>query len=472
MSGAEVKKSREMTELHAQFVSLVDAAANKHVFAIAKADRNGKSFEQRARIVLKNDDSHYVTGVVYEPMTEDTQGDFMTADEIQKAAYWYMKNAQCVDVQHSFESEPGACVVESWVEKADITVGNQDIKAGTWMMTMEITDDDLWDAVEKGGITGFSVGGTCIYGADDVELETSKTAKEETTVQENENNVQVTEEKRGFLVKMAKMLGLSNVIKGDVTDEYEKWNRGSSFWNAFDALESTLRKWDAFNECYIYQTDETKIKEALMEFSAIITDILADTADNSVVKAVNGPKTDEKRVTKHADDTVASIKAAYEQLGAVVKSLEVDTNNKEKEESEVNKAEVEAIIKAELAKAGITKAEDDAQAAAPAETPEAPAEEAPAAKEAPEAPAEAAPEEEAPAEVTQEAVEKMVADAVAKAMKPAGENLTMDQVAEIVNKAVADAVAPIAKHTGVPSNMNGETVEKQATEQHYLAGIL
>lgn len=464
-------KSREMTEVHAQFVSLVDAAANKHIFAIAKADGNNKNFEQKARIILKNADSHYVTGVVYEPMTEDTQGDFMTAEEIQKAAYWYMKNAQCVDVQHSFESEPGACVVESWVEKGDIVVGGQDIKAGTWMMTMEITDDDLWSAVEKGSITGFSIGGTCIYGDDDVDLEKNKATKGE-DMEDNNSTAQNAEEKTGFLVKMANFLGLSNIIKGDVTDLYNRWNKGSSFWNAMEALEDSLRKWDSYNECYVYQTDEVKIKEALMEFSAIITDILADDTEGSVIKAVSGPKDKAERAEKSADDALASIRAAHEQLTAVNKGSDSDTNNKEKEESEVNKAEVEAIIKAELAKAGIIKAEDGAETEAPApETPETQAEEVPAADDKPEVTEPETPAAEAPAEVTQEAVEKMVADAVAKAMQPVEEKLTMDQVAEIVNKAVAEAVEPIKKHTGVPSNLNGETVEKQA-ERHYLAGIL
>ncbi len=36
-------------------------------------------------------------------------------------------------------------------------------------MTVEITDPDVWAAVEKGEITGFSMGGTGIYSEDDVD---------------------------------------------------------------------------------------------------------------------------------------------------------------------------------------------------------------------------------------------------------------------------------------------------------------
>ncbi|MGN1432880.1 MAG: XkdF-like putative serine protease domain-containing protein [Ruminococcus sp.] len=44
-------------------------------------------------MVKTDNDSHFVTGIVYEPMSEDAHGNYMTADEIQKAAYWYAKNS-------------------------------------------------------------------------------------------------------------------------------------------------------------------------------------------------------------------------------------------------------------------------------------------------------------------------------------------------------------------------------------------
>ena len=463
-------KSTEMTDAHIQFVSLVDAAANKRTFIIAKADDGGEDFEHTARIIKADTESHIVTGVVYEPLTEDTQGDFMTAEEIQKAAYWYMKNAQGVDIQHSFLQQEGVSVVESWIERNDTTINGAAVKAGTWMMTMEINDADIWDAITKGDITGFSMGGYCTYGEEDIDLDEMEKNSTGTTEAG-------TEEKRGFLVKMAQMLGLSSLLKGEVADTYNERIKGSNFWAAIDSLESALRKWDSFNDKYVYETDAVKIKEALLEFSAIITNIMQIEDDNMVAKAVLGT---EKPANKASEEAVVSLKAEIEKAQTLVKSLEGNTNTKEKEESDVTKAEIQELVKAEVAKAMTAKA-DDAEAAA---TPEAPEATTGAEEAAPEAEAPAAGEtpEEDGAEITEEAIEKMVAEAVAKATAPAQEQpaekaaITMEQVSEMiekaVQKAVGEAVEPIAKHTGVPSNMNGNVEKNDKTEQHYLAGIL
>ena len=78
----------------------------------------------------------------------------------------------------------------------------------------------------------------------------------------------------------------------------------------------------------------------------------------------------------------------------------------------------------------------------------------------------------APAELTPEAIEKMVQTAIEKAMQPQQETVTAEQVQDMITKAVAAAVDPVLKSKGLPSNLNGSTVEKQAGEEHYLHGIL
>ncbi len=36
-------------------------------------------------------------------MVEDSQGNYMTEEEIAKAAHWFMKNEGSVDIQHCFK---------------------------------------------------------------------------------------------------------------------------------------------------------------------------------------------------------------------------------------------------------------------------------------------------------------------------------------------------------------------------------
>ncbi|MCM1227503.1 MAG: XkdF-like putative serine protease domain-containing protein [Clostridium sp.] len=156
---SEIAKTRCISDARIEFVSLVDKAANKKSFLIAKAENGSAGFSSFGRIVKTDSESHYVTGIVYEPMTEDSQGDFMTESEIQKAAVWFMKNGSGIDLQHNFKKFENAAVVESMVTKSDCEIGGEKIRKGTWLMTVEITDDDVWSAVEKGEITGFSMGG-------------------------------------------------------------------------------------------------------------------------------------------------------------------------------------------------------------------------------------------------------------------------------------------------------------------------
>ena len=125
-----LKKAYEITDAKIQFVSLVDKAANKRKFLIKKEAGGRATFTTYGRIVKADAENHYVTGIVYEPMTEDSHGNFMTEAEITKAAYYFAKNGSKVDLQHSFEPMDGAAVVESWIAKADFDFGGETIKKG------------------------------------------------------------------------------------------------------------------------------------------------------------------------------------------------------------------------------------------------------------------------------------------------------------------------------------------------------
>ena len=46
---------------------------------------------------------------------------------------------------------------------------------------MEIEDKNIFDAIEKGDLTGFSMGGTGVYSTEDVELPGTDTELEKST---------------------------------------------------------------------------------------------------------------------------------------------------------------------------------------------------------------------------------------------------------------------------------------------------
>lgn len=105
-----------------------------------------------------------VTGVVFEPEVEDTQGDVIDAGEIAKACHQFLKDYRAgrtrLRLSHAQDlDDEDAVLVENWVAPEDFTVGEQPVRKGTWLQTWQVLRDDLWGAIAEGKLTGFSFGG-------------------------------------------------------------------------------------------------------------------------------------------------------------------------------------------------------------------------------------------------------------------------------------------------------------------------
>ena len=225
-------KAYEITDAKISFVSLVDKAANLRKFLITKEADGKASFTTCGRIVKTDAANHFVTGIVYEPLTEDSHGNYMTEEEITKACYWYSENGDKVDLQHSFEPLDGCSVVENWVAKADFNIDGEEVKKGTWLMTVKVTDGDVWKGIENGEITGLSMGGIGNYSEEDVELDSVSKG-------------QKTSEKKGLLKQLGAALGFNVVEKGAMAELYEERSKGTLFWNAFNTLQEVLYSYDS-----------------------------------------------------------------------------------------------------------------------------------------------------------------------------------------------------------------------------------
>ena len=461
------RKAYEITDAKIQFVSLVDKAANLRKFLITRAADGRAAFTTYGRIIKTDAENHYVTGVVYEPMTEDSHGNYMTEDEIVKACYWYSENGDKVDLQHSFEPLDGATVVENWVAKADFKVGDEEVKKGTWLMTVKVTNGDIWKGIENGEITGLSMGGVGNYSEEDVELETV-------------NKQQETSEKRGLLQQLAKALGMNVVEKGAMSEIYEERSKGTLFWNAMNTLEEVLYRYDNITGRWLYEADEGRVRECLEEFSQIITSIL--TGGESITKAIQTARPVEKTGKKMSTKNRETLQGIYDSLGSFLKEFDDpepdddpdkkkageatddggtedgQANTKtDKEDKQVTKQEVEQIVAA-----SITKAMGDNGQQTTAQTGAGAVEKA------------AGGESTTPTELTPEAIEKMVQEAISKAMEPQKQDaVTAEQVQQMITDAVAKAVDPVLKSKGLPSNLGGSvTKDAGSGEQHYLHGIL
>ena len=373
-------------------------------------------------------------------MVEDTDGNYMTEAEITKAAHWFMKNAGDADIQHCFEKAEGVEVVESYVAKSDMEIEGQPIKKGTWLMTMEVSDDGVWDKIEKGEITGFSMGGKGSYSEVDVDIS------------DPDNPVEKAGGKRGIMKALASLFGMDVVEKGAVKENYQRRIIRDNFWSAFYSLSDYLL------ETYNPETgrfepvhDEGKIKEALEDFNAIVTDLLA--SDEGVFKSIE--KAGKKMSTKNKE----TLTAIHENLGEFLSRFKDDD---EEEEKEVNKSEVEKIVQDAIEKAMKGGAQNASTGGSKKKDEE---EKGGVAKNA------ARGGNEASEEITAEAIEKMVQDAIKKQMEPEEEPLTLEAVGRMIEDSVAKAMEPVLKSAGLPTNMN-DTVQKGSEEEHYLHGFI
>lgn len=124
---------------------------------------------ERVRVGKQANPKMRVTGVVLEPLLSDdgktitgrpdTQGDVMTVEDIEEAAVDFMKRGGVVGFRHK-KKLLKAQVVESYIAPVDMVVNGQKVRAGSWIITVDLSQmPEIWGLVESGEINAFSVGG-------------------------------------------------------------------------------------------------------------------------------------------------------------------------------------------------------------------------------------------------------------------------------------------------------------------------
>ena len=119
---------------------------------------NGDDFNMEKTISFKKRDHalQVATGIVYVPLTIDSQGDFMTAAGIEKSAHGFIAQGitKNIDVNHDGVLS-GSAVVESFIAKQN----DEHFPQGAWVVGVKIPDPALWAAVVAGQLTGLSLMG-------------------------------------------------------------------------------------------------------------------------------------------------------------------------------------------------------------------------------------------------------------------------------------------------------------------------
>lgn len=410
----QVQKAIEISDAKIQFISLVDKAANKRQFLVTKAQNGTAQFSTVGKILKIDDATHYITGIVYEPLVEDTHGNFMTEDEIRKSAHWFAKNGKQVDLQHSFEAVEGVNVVENYIAPCDMKIGDTLVVKGTWIITAEVMNAGVWNAIQKGQITGFSMGGFGQYSEEEVNLKDIE--KTDTFTAD------ATTEKKGLLKKLASLFGLDVVEKGALVDSYKERAQCSNFWNAFYALEDLLYRYNWTTDRYEFEENESSIQEALMDFSNIMIAVLSDDGEVMRELATAAPINKAgKKLSSANQQKLDGILGELKSFRAELLNEEEPTDKNQKEKTEVTKQDVQEMIDTSIEKSR------EATMATPPPTA-------------------------APAQATEAAS-------------------TQEDIAQMIEEAITKALNPILQARGLSSNLNDEKTVCKSGE-HYLHGIL
>lgn len=121
------------------------------------------------QLVKADQEQRLIYGIVLEPHVTDSQDDWESPDDIEKAAHRYLqKGWQSGDawntLQHRARLSKGALVpVESFIAPCDFVYPESPddlIRKGSWVLVAKVASDVLWDEVKKGTFSGWSVGGS------------------------------------------------------------------------------------------------------------------------------------------------------------------------------------------------------------------------------------------------------------------------------------------------------------------------
>jgi len=161
------------------------AAAASSVF------KEGKDPEIPFTLIKQADEEaeheRIVTGVVLAPEVIDKTdknpdgsdtgavGDIYSSEEILKAMYWWMENANMTFSYHHVAlggqilMGEEAKVLENFQVRKAYKEGDQTIPKGAWVMTVRVNNDELWDAILKGEIKSWSIGAHALGQIEEIE---------------------------------------------------------------------------------------------------------------------------------------------------------------------------------------------------------------------------------------------------------------------------------------------------------------
>lgn len=116
-----------------------------------------QTVSKRVQIIAKDEDRQVITGPVLVPDREDRHGDVVRESNITDVAYKFMEEYQNVDLMHTFQDV--GVPVESYTAPEELDFDGTEVPKGSWIISVKVTEPEVWQAVKTGELTGFSIYG-------------------------------------------------------------------------------------------------------------------------------------------------------------------------------------------------------------------------------------------------------------------------------------------------------------------------
>lgn len=182
MQVIELVIDEESDEIGVQAISVVNQPAVEVDFI---------ALNKQVMLKASDDEKRILTGVALIPSKQIYRYDeqmgeyyiYFSKDTIEKASQLFLKesNQKNATYEHAYDFD-GGIVVESWlVSDPEMDKAKHygfDVPKGTWMISMKIENDKVWQDVKSQKVKGFSIEG---FFAD--KLQMNKLTKEEMLVQ-------------------------------------------------------------------------------------------------------------------------------------------------------------------------------------------------------------------------------------------------------------------------------------------------
>lgn len=103
-----------------------------------------------------NEELKQVTYVAMQPGV-DLHGDFVDVDEIRKAKESFYDSPMRTNLFHMTHTDMFR-VIESYCIPCDVELSGHKVLKGSWLMTLQVQNEDLWGMIKEDQINGISIG--------------------------------------------------------------------------------------------------------------------------------------------------------------------------------------------------------------------------------------------------------------------------------------------------------------------------